>query len=46
MNKIYNRHFDEDGKIASSGQIIESLLNIMKEDQYFKTPPPKSTGKK
>lgn len=36
--------FDEDGRWAASGQVIESLLARMQSDPYFALPPPKSTG--
>lgn len=35
-------NYDEDGKIASSGEIIKELLDILINDDYFKQPPPKS----
>ncbi|MEM8767284.1 MAG: anhydro-N-acetylmuramic acid kinase [Pseudomonadota bacterium] len=37
--------FDADGSWASSGRVIESLLEAMLEDAYFQRPPPKSTGR-
>lgn len=36
--------YDVDGKIAAGGKVITNLLNIMLDDQFFKLPPPKSTG--
>lgn len=36
--------FDQDGRWAASGQLIEPLLLKMKSDPYFSLPPPKSTG--
>ncbi|MGI0118430.1 anhydro-N-acetylmuramic acid kinase [Zooshikella sp. RANM57] len=38
-------HFDKDGQWASSGNPIPELLNHFLQDPYFKTPPPKSTGR-
>lgn len=37
--------YDKNGAWAASGQTNFALLNNMKEDDYFRTPPPKSTGK-
>ena len=44
--KYFGLDFDEDGKIASSGKVHEEIaLKVLKEDDYFWIPPPKSTGK-
>jgi len=37
--------FDENGQIASAGQLKESLLHELNELEYFSLPPPKSLGK-
>ncbi len=37
--------FDEDGRIAASGNIDETLLEVLLNDPYYRLPPPKSTGK-
>jgi len=42
---FYKKSFDKDGKIAYSGKIIPSLLRLMSNHPYLKTPPPKSTGR-
>ena len=39
------RAFDDGGAWATSGQVIEPLLNGMLADPYFALPPPKSTGR-
>ncbi|MBS3805184.1 MAG: anhydro-N-acetylmuramic acid kinase [Oleiphilaceae bacterium] len=39
------RHFDEEGRWASKGQVDEALLADMLTDGYFTAPVPKSTGK-
>lgn len=36
--------FDEDGKIAASGQIHAGLLAALKSEDYFQKPIPKTTG--
>ena len=38
------KFFDEDGKIAASGHIHNSLLDALKSDDYFQKPIPKTTG--
>ena len=37
--------YDKNGAWAASGQTNFALLKNMKADDYFRTPPPKSTGK-
>jgi len=37
--------FDEDGNWAKSGQCNQELLSVLLDEAYFKTTPPKSTGK-
>ena len=39
------RPFDEDGRWAASGTVIDPLLATMLADPYFDRPPPKSTGR-
>ena len=39
------RDFDRSGAIASRGQPLESLLDDLLADSYFRRPPPKSTGR-
>lgn len=39
------QRFDEDGRLAKSGSISQSLLNELMEDAYLTAPPPKSTGR-
>lgn len=45
MNKYYHKQYDNNGEIASSGKIINELLEYLKGDQFFKIKPPKSTGR-
>ncbi len=45
MNKFYNKPFDEDGKIASLGNVCESWLNCLMQDEYYFKNPPKTTGR-
>ena len=45
MKKFYNLPYDKDGAIAASGKISENWLNCLLEDEYYFTPPPKTTGR-
>ena len=36
--------YDVDGKLASNGQAVGSVVEALLSNDYFKTPPPKSTG--
>ena len=45
MKLLYGKNFDKDGKIASSGKIIEKLFAELKKTPYLKKKPPKSTGR-
>jgi anhydro-N-acetylmuramic acid kinase len=40
-----NLPYDKNGAWAKSGKIDHSLVDLLKQDLYFKAPPPKSTGK-
>ncbi|GGT23585.1 anhydro-N-acetylmuramic acid kinase [Nonomuraea spiralis] len=39
------RGYDEDGRIAASGQVDERLLAVLLDEPYYGLPAPKSTGK-
>ena len=43
--KHRNQPYDPNGDWGASGQVDARLLEILKADEYFKAPPPKSTGK-
>jgi anhydro-N-acetylmuramic acid kinase len=45
MKKYYNKGYDEDGQIASTGKLNERLFNFMKGHLFFAKKPPKSTGR-
>jgi len=45
VNKYYNKPFDENGNIASSGMIINQLFENLKQDSFIYQAPPKSTGR-
>ena len=39
------QNFDYNGEWAASGSVMSGLLNSMISDNYFRMPPPKSTGR-
>jgi len=40
-----SRHFDADGAMAAAGQPIESVLEALLADTWYRLAPPKSTGR-
>lgn len=44
IRKTQQRDFDEDGRWAASGTVIDSLLDTLLADDYIQRSPPKSTG--
>ncbi len=40
-----SRHFDADGALAAAGTPIESVLETFLSDEWYRLPPPKSTGR-
>jgi anhydro-N-acetylmuramic acid kinase len=45
MKRLFNKSYDEYGKIAFQGNIIPEFLKWMTDNSYFKKLPPKSTGR-
>ena len=45
IRRHLKRNFDQEGQWAKSGECDQSLLKLLLADTYFKTDPPKSTGK-
>lgn len=43
--KFFDMPYDKDGKIASSGNVSESWLQCLLEDDYYFKTPPKTTGR-
>lgn len=43
--KFFGKKFDKDGEIANSGQICESWLDCLLQDEYYYLNPPKTTGR-
>ena len=45
VSKYFNKPYDENGNIASSGMVINPLLDYLKQDAFIYQKPPKSTGR-
>ncbi len=45
MNKFFVMPYDKDGKVACSGKVCDSWLNILLQDEYYLKNPPKTTGR-
>lgn len=45
VKKYFNKPYDDKGTIASSGDVIIELLEYLKQDEFLKMVPPKSTGR-
>lgn len=45
VNKYYGLAYDDSGKIANSGKVINKLIDHLKQDEYVRRVPPKSTGR-
>lgn len=43
--KFFNKPYDKDGELALKGNVCESWLNCLLEDEYYYTEPPKTTGR-
>lgn len=44
-SKFYGKKFDKDGRFAAKGQVNSNLMHWLKQDEYYKRVPPKSTGR-
>lgn len=45
VNKYFKKPYDENGNIASRGQVIKQVFEYLKEDSFIYQNPPKSTGR-
>lgn len=43
--KYFQKPYDEDGKIALSGKVIDEIINELLKDEFIYKNPPKSTGR-
>ncbi|RSM85430.1 anhydro-N-acetylmuramic acid kinase [Kibdelosporangium aridum] len=42
---LTGKRFDKDGELALAGTVRKDLLDVLLEDEYYRRPAPKSTGK-
>ena len=45
MQKFFGQKYDKDGEIASQGNVCESWLDCLLQDEYYFLEPPKTTGR-
>ncbi len=45
MEALYDRPYDEDGRVAASGRVVPEALARLLAEPYFRLPPPKTTGR-
>jgi anhydro-N-acetylmuramic acid kinase len=43
--KLFGRLFDGDGKIASSGKVLQNVITKLLQRHFFRRPPPKTAGR-
>lgn len=43
--KFFNKSYDKNGEFAKQGNVSDSWLNCLLEDEYYYTEPPKTTGR-
>ena len=45
VQKLFGKKYDKDGEIAASGNVCESWLDCLLQDEYYFMEPPKTTGR-
>lgn len=45
MEKLYQKPYDDQGKVARTGDIVKELFAELLDDEYISLKPPKSTGR-
>ena len=45
VQKFFGQKYDKDGEIASQGNVCESWLDCLLQDEYYFIDPPKTTGR-
>jgi anhydro-N-acetylmuramic acid kinase len=45
MQKLFNKPYDRNGKIAAEGRVLGSVLSTAQKHPFFETKPPKSAGR-
>jgi anhydro-N-acetylmuramic acid kinase len=43
--RLFGKPFDRDGKIASSGEVVESVIAKLLKESFFRAKPPKTAGR-
>ena len=43
--KLFGRQFDPDGKIASTGAVLDAVVDTVMKRQFFRSKPPKTAGR-
>jgi anhydro-N-acetylmuramic acid kinase len=45
MQELYGRRYDRDGKIATSGRVLEPVVGKLLSAQFFRQKPPRTAGR-
>jgi anhydro-N-acetylmuramic acid kinase len=45
MQRLYNRPYDRDGEIGSSGRVLEGVISDLLKASFFRRRPPKTAGR-
>ncbi len=45
MQQLFSKPYDRNGRVASHGKILETILNAALKEKFFRQPPPKSAGR-
>jgi anhydro-N-acetylmuramic acid kinase len=45
MERLFKKRFDENGKIAAKGKVIEAVVKKILRSEFFHLPPPKTAGR-
>ena len=45
MERLFQRGFDRDGKVAARGKVITPALKVLVQDPFFRRRPPKTAGR-
>jgi anhydro-N-acetylmuramic acid kinase len=45
MQKLFDRRYDRDGRIAQSGRPLDGIVNRLMRARFFRQPPPRTAGR-
>jgi anhydro-N-acetylmuramic acid kinase len=45
MEHFFQKRFDNDGRVAARGRVLEGVVKDVLQDEYFRAKPPKSAGR-